>query len=76
MPGASRSSSGLIAYRNGEYIARRIDGGRTSGVRSRTPKPVPPVVTIQSATPRSAHSRTVARIWVSSSGTIWLSVHS
>ena len=58
IPGASRSSNGLIAYIQGAHnqfmSCTRADGGiqgLTSGVLSRTPKPVPPVVTIQSTSP-------------------------
>lgn len=42
----------------------------TSGVLSRRPNPVPPVVTMQSISPREHHPRIAARIALVSSGTI------
>lgn len=52
-------------------IAREvIEHGPTSGVLSRTPKPVPPVVTIQSMSPESHQPSTTVRMLISSSGTM------
>lgn len=48
----------------------------TSGVRSLTPNPVPPVVTIKSATSSPDHFLTICWILSSSSGTIAETVHS
>lgn len=84
-PGASRSMRGRIACRRasgvtGGQVSPQIHSpkhaGRTSGVRSRTPNPVPPVVTIQSTSPCAAHVCTVCRMRGSSSGTTSRYLHS
>lgn len=55
----------------GQYLETLILYIRhTSGVRSRTPKPVPPVVITTSTVPRSHQVFTVSRIFRSSSGTM------
>ena len=54
MPGTCRSMTERVA----------------SGVTSRGPRPVPPVVTIRSTSPLSAHSESLAAIAGLSSGTI------
>ena len=51
-------------------IRGAIEVELTSGVRSRVPKPVPPVVTIQSTSPWSHQASTTVRMRISSSGTI------
>lgn len=70
-PGAGRSIKGEIACE--EWDISRVNIGRirerTSGVRSLTPKPVPPVVKTQSTSPLSHHPLTVLVICHSSSGT-------
>ena len=70
-PGAFFSMRGEIACNQGIVKKCWLTSiSLTSGVLSRTPKPVPPVVTIQSALRSSQQPLTNSWIWVSSSGTM------
>lgn len=63
---------------NGEHenrIKRICRTLLTSGVQSRTPNPVPPVVMIQSMSPCLAHEAIVSRMRTTSSGTIAYTSH-